>query len=254
MNRMNAVAAFLLVGLVAGCSETGTGPAEVTEPSLAKGGTPGGPGGGGGGDDGGTADRDANFYFPDSGTGIVSDGAERFTTEGTTAYLDNECGVQGTLFATSGDATMKTDDAGGGARKCSDFPRKLVFAYQQVGPNGTLVHVGADSVSVYLNLQGVADMTEGELRTVPLNVGLNGSAYCESLRFRTYLRDDTAQESPIGADYVQVTRGIGSWTATNVGIDTDGDGVAAEVACVNGGVNTAIYVMPFEFTVTAVGQ
>lgn len=249
MRLSNLLTLGLSLALIGACSEWSTGPIEVEDPLFAKGGTPGPPGGGDGGGDDGTVDADssANFLFPVSGYDMVSDGALQFQNSGVSLYEDNVCGVQGTVYDPSGDAVMDSDVSRGGAKKCADFPRKLSLTYRDA--SGAVL--GSEEVAVFLNLQGVWQMAPGETRTdVPLNIGLENSGSCESLRFRSQLRDGSSED----ADYVTVTRNTdGSWTASNSLSDTNGDGVASQVSCVNGGVQTAAYVMELSFTVVATG-
>lgn len=225
MKLSHALVLVLTLAFLWACTDNAPGPVEVQDPAFAKGdkGPPGGD------DEGTDADLDIDFLFPHDGPHIISDQAYD-QGDGASLYEDNVCGVQGTLFGASGDAVMDSDDPSKGAKNTctgTTFPRELWISYSDDGET-----YDEDKVAVFLNLQGIKDLGLEESANFPLNIGLEGGTRCESLRFRTELRDGT----PVDADLVSVTRTTDTtWSVTNEGIDTDGDDVPAEAACfVNG--------------------
>lgn len=219
MNCTRTLGPLLTILLIAACSDPAGPPVGVADADFAR---PPSAGGGGGVD----ADSSLTFQFPDSGYGLSSDGS---------AYEDGVCGVSATLYDTSGDAVLSTDNPGGGARQCADFPRRLAFDYDGDGS-------ADETVAMRVNVFGVGGLKPGASALGPMNVGLAGSSTCESLRFRSVLRDGTTT----GADDVTVTRHAdGSWTVTNA--------AEGRAACFNGGVQTGTFQIRVFFTIRATG-
>lgn len=226
--RFTAVVLALSGAFLASCSDSVTEPnALAPEVSFARPANPGG----GGGETTTDADSSATFYFPESGYGITADGA--FSDGSTSEYEDNVCGVQATIYDPSGDAVIDTNDASGGAKKCADFPRKLSIDYDGGGVD--------EQVAVFLNVQGIGSMSPGDSGRYPMNIGLEGSSRCESLKLR---------ESE-GGDDVAVTRnGDGTWT---VSTHVEDEVSHATAVCFNNGVADGTYEITVSFAIRATG-
>jgi hypothetical protein len=184
-------------------------------------------------------DPTAIFWFPlaDAGLGLQSD--HLFTSGDSSAYANGVCGVGSVMhvnLATSGDATMQTNNPTARDHTCSAYPRKLHLILRD--DSGNIVTQA--TTPMFMNVHAIETTTQAiPIGTAVLRpMGMSGDPYCNQVWFKAFMPDGV---TPSGADSVIVTRtSPDTWTAQTQPYPHD------KALCVNDG---HLYHVPVHLTV-----